>query len=441
MKTRVALVSLFFLFTFAYSQDWTTLNTANSGLASDEVRTICIDDNGIKWFGTDHGLNRFDGSTWQTYVRDDAAKQTLAGDVVNDIDFEVSGYGPEIWLSTQSGVSVMGVVLDAITQATPYRTDNTDLVSNTVRAVDVDDYHFKWFGTEKGVSKFSGSEWTSFSTLDYLSNDDIRAIDSDGTGWKYFATKGGGVSRLFDNGVDAITAPSPYDYAWSGLLSDSIFAVYVLENGNQWFGTDFGAAFHEGTETKAGWTVYTKDEGLVHNFVQAIAEDKNGAMWFGTRGGVSRFDGATWTSFTTANGLAGDVVYDIAVDTDGSLWFGTDRGISFYAGNTSVARTTEMAQMSGYALYPGYPNPFNASTTIEYALARPAHVRMEIFNMRGQIVAILVDAEQPAGEFRVSWDGCTSTGLPANSGVYLVSMTAADAQQAFRASHKVLLVK
>ena len=108
---------------------------------------------------------------------------------------------------------------------------------------------------------------------------------------------------------------------------------------------------------------------------------------------------------------------------------------------SGVARPEETARITDYTLHPGYPNPFNASTTIEYELARPANVRLEIINMKGQIVRTLVDEERLAGEFRVSWDGRTVTGLTANTGVYIVSMTAADAEQVFRASHKVLLVK
>jgi len=306
-----------------WAQNWHSYTRENSGLVSNEVRSICIDANGLKWFGTDNGLSNYDGATWLTFTAD-TSKTTLAHNSINDIVFEASNYGPEIWLATDNGVSVMGVSLDAITMATPYRKDNTGLISNTVYAALVDNKHIKWFGTDSGVSSFTGSDWSSFTNMNFLSNNHILSIGADKDGWKYIGTKGGGISRIFDNGIDAVTSASPYDYSWSGLLSDSIYAVCVLENGDQWYGTDVGAAFHDTTETKEGWDVFTTDSGLVHNFVQAIVEDDRGIIWFGTRGGVSNFDGFSWTSFTSDDSLIGNNVLDIAVDLDGSLWFATD---------------------------------------------------------------------------------------------------------------------
>ncbi|PJA28006.1 MAG: hypothetical protein CO189_05465 [candidate division Zixibacteria bacterium CG_4_9_14_3_um_filter_46_8] len=57
-----------------------------------------------------------------------------------------------------------------------------------------------------------------------------------------------------------------------------------------------------------------------------------------------------------------------------------------------------------YELVGSYPNPFNASTTIEYQLPYDSNVKLEIFNLRGQKVATLVDANISAGNHQVTWD-------------------------------------
>lgn len=65
-------------------------------------------------------------------------------------------------------------------------------------------------------------------------------------------------------------------------------------------------------------------------------------------------------------------------------------------------------------LHPNYPNPFNPSTVISYQLAEISEVRVEVFNMLGQQVAIPVDYElQPAGIHNVTFNAKGS-----NSGVY-----------------------
>ena len=70
------------------------------------------------------------------------------------------------------------------------------------------------------------------------------------------------------------------------------------------------------------------------------------------------------------------------------------------------------------ALNPNYPNPFRLETKIDYALPEQARVRMEIYNIRGQLVRVLIDGMQPAGYQSVRWDGRDDAGRPVASGVY-----------------------
>lgn len=72
-----------------------------------------------------------------------------------------------------------------------------------------------------------------------------------------------------------------------------------------------------------------------------------------------------------------------------------------------------------FELGQNYPNPFNPMTTIHYSLAAPANVKMEIFNMIGQRVELLVDRQQSSGSHQVSFNGSL---LP--SGVYFYRLTA-----------------
>ncbi len=71
-----------------------------------------------------------------------------------------------------------------------------------------------------------------------------------------------------------------------------------------------------------------------------------------------------------------------------------------------------------FELYQNFPNPFNASTTMRYALPEPCHVRLEVFSTLGQYVALLADGEQDAGFHNVTW----STDV--TSGIYYYRLTA-----------------
>jgi ligand-binding sensor domain-containing protein len=87
-------------------------------------------------------------------------------------------------------------------------------------------------------------------------------------------------------------------------------------------------ARHTGYNTLANWTVFDTKNGLINNFVQAIAVDKEGKVWFGTKNGISVFDGSAWTAITEKEGLVSANVLCIAVDNKGVVWIGTDNGVS-----------------------------------------------------------------------------------------------------------------
>jgi hypothetical protein len=66
-----------------------------------------------------------------------------------------------------------------------------------------------------------------------------------------------------------------------------------------------------------------------------------------------------------------------------------------------------------------HPNPFNPHTTITYALPRSGHLKLSVFNVRGQLVKTLIDGVRPAGPGQtVVWDGTDNPGSSAASGIY-----------------------
>lgn len=78
------------------------------------------------------------------------------------------------------------------------------------------------------------------------------------------------------------------------------------------------------------------------------------------------------------------------------------------------------------ALYQNSPNPLNPSTTISYSIPEGAalETRLEIYNIRGQIVRILIDRVQEPGVYQVFWDGTDGQGKEIPSGVYFYRLRA-----------------
>jgi signal transduction histidine kinase/ligand-binding sensor domain-containing protein len=71
---------------------------------------------------------------------------------------------------------------------------------------------------------------------------------------------------------------------------------------------------------------YGVAEGLAHNEVNALFQDRRGFLWFATREGLSRFDGHSFASYGSAEGLPHSFVHDVGEDAHGTLWVGRGRG-------------------------------------------------------------------------------------------------------------------
>jgi hypothetical protein len=70
-------------------------------------------------------------------------------------------------------------------------------------------------------------------------------------------------------------------------------------------------------------------------------------------------------------------------------------------------------------LSPNYPNPFNPSTTIEYAIPAEMNVELVVYNMLGQKLKVLHSGTQKAGYHRLQWDGTNEYGSSMASGIYI----------------------
>ncbi|HMY66635.1 MAG TPA: adenylate/guanylate cyclase domain-containing protein [Leptospiraceae bacterium] len=74
--------------------------------------------------------------------------------------------------------------------------------------------------------------------------------------------------------------------------------------------------------------VFTSTDGLSHNIVSSIVQDKKGYLWIGTYGGLNRYDGFEFRNFNMRDGLAFDAIRSLAATDDGALWIGTEKGLN-----------------------------------------------------------------------------------------------------------------
>jgi hypothetical protein len=98
---------------------------------------------------------------------------------------------------------------------------------------------------------------------------------------------------------------------------------------------------------------------------------------------------------------------------------------------------TESILPDAYVLEQNYPNPFNPETRIKYAVPETGHVTLRIYNIHGQLVKTLQDANQSAGRYERIWDGNNEFNNKVSSGVYFYRLQSNDFMQV----RKMVLLK
>jgi lantibiotic leader peptide-processing serine protease len=115
------------------------------------------------------------------------------------------------------------------------------------------------------------------------------------------------------------------------------------------------------------------------------------------------------------------------------------RAVLTARGNNALAKAargteqpTAMVEPTVLRLFPGYPNPFNPATVVSYQLPAVSDVRLVVYDLLGQELAVLVNERLPAGRYTARLD---ASGWA--SGTYICRLTAGNVTQ----TQKVLLVK
>jgi len=205
----------------------------------------------------------------------------------------------------------------AFAQIIHYTTFNSGLVSNNVSSIGIDSLGNIWIGTWfNGVSKFDGTNWTTYTTANGLVSNSVQDISIDAQNNIWFGTA---------NGVSVFDGTTWKSYTTAdGLCNNSITAIAFDLNGNKWLVSNYnGVSMYNDTI----WTNYSTADGLVNNEVFSIGIDSNGNKWFGTNDGVSKFDGVTWTTYNQYNSpLVGYSIYPIGIDQQDNVWFGMQGG-------------------------------------------------------------------------------------------------------------------
>ncbi|RKX20306.1 MAG: hypothetical protein DRP26_01935 [Candidatus Zixiibacteriota bacterium] len=114
-----------------------------------------------------------------------------------------------------------------------------------------------------------------------------------------------------------------------------------------------------------------------------------------------------------------------------------DAAIFKYYNMTDVDERAKDIIPTSFGLVGNFPNPFNPSTSIRYSIGKPGAVKIDIYDLLGRRVRLLVDEYENPGIYDIVWDGKDTRGINVASGLYFVRLQ----NQEGTSSKKMLLLR
>ena len=168
--------------------------------------------------------------------------------------------------------------------------------------------------------------WHSFGIHSGLSTPIVHDVVQDRQRRLWIATQGGGIVRYDGYQFTAFTTRD-------GLSHDSVACILEDRRGHLWFGTGHwlelyghGVCRYDGEV----FETFTRADGLGHNELSALLEDDEGRVWLATTMGLSCYDGERFRTYYASDGLPHHTIYALCQDRRGALWIGTRRGVCRY---------------------------------------------------------------------------------------------------------------
>ena len=379
---RTIVLFLYVLVTISSASSQVEINftalTTKDGLSSNTVNTILKDRFGLVWFGTEDGLDKFDGTNFKIYrhknndtsslksneilslfedkdgnlwvgtsggslslydrkkdafINIPSGREAIPNSVIRDV---CSDYKGNIWIAHFGGVSILNPKTKLVSNI-PLATEASDiLLKSPANCLFEDSRHLMWIGTTNGLMRYNPGTKSLIQFLhadtdaSSLSGNNVNAITEAKTGDIWIGTTDG--LSMFKEGTNSFTNYVAKGGNLKGLNSNNVNSIAV-DGDNLWLGTGAGLNI---LNTKTGLIKeFSFDYRNVHSLngpsVRCVYIDKQGGIyWLGMfGGGVNKYDvNLNLFNFVKSDvfdekGLNAPFVSSFAEDGKGNVFVGT----------------------------------------------------------------------------------------------------------------------
>lgn len=306
------------------------------GLSQITVQAILQDSKGFLWFGTEDGLNRYDGYKFINFRTDDNDSTSISDNFIWSIIEDREG---NIWIGTNGGgLNRYNYFSNSFTNYIHDPKNPNSISENNIRKLFEDDEGYIWIGTNSsGLCRFDFQKnqfekYTSGTSPNSLSNNNIRFISQDDDKNLWIATEGGGLNKFnkkennftvykdFKINNEILEVPS----VWS-LLNDGNFVwVGTYENGLIKFNRNSGKV--------EKYYSHTNESSLANNNITYLLRDASNLLWICTEGGLSILEekGNKFYNYqhnlSDIKSISNNIIRCAYKDNSNLIWLGTFGG-------------------------------------------------------------------------------------------------------------------
>ena len=318
------------------------------GLSSNAVYAIIQDDLGFLWFGTDNGLNRYDGYNFKIFRNDPADSNSISGDNIWALMLDNAG---NIWIGTKEGV--LNRYNPETEIFTKWQFKEARSEENSITCLYQDKQNNIWIGTYRGglykldLQKNDLQNWSSDpNDPNSLSYNYVRSISEDNSGNMLIATYYGlnkfnpAISNDFQQYYH-----NPFD---KNSISNNIIwslSKSSLDSNIIWLGTANGLTKYNLIENTFSRVDIPNPQNLLYGtsagiVIEEIIHDEK-IIWVNSYAGLLRknLDSGETNRFlrdeNNLQSLIDDQINEIFKDRSDVIWIATDNGLSYLSPKNS----------------------------------------------------------------------------------------------------------
>lgn len=340
--------------------------TTRSGLSQNDVTCIWQDSQGFMWFGTNDGLNRYDGKEFKIYR---SSADELTSIIIHDI---VEDHNKNLWIATiDEGINKLDLQTGKIEQYREQSAEGNSLINNEINSLVCDKEGVVWYCSKKGIGKITVNKegiyifnFKSDAFPDNFFMNSLLFVNGEGgillmTDHAFYHVQDSGLVKTFEIGDVFFKSICEFENNYIIGTSKGIFSISKVDfnantfdsnyftdlspsdciidnNRNLWVGTREEVFKFVFSESKSAFIPDYEFEQNKSRLILSklkvlnLYKDKTGIIYFGTYGqGVVKYNvqGKKFRYYALSDGTGGNKVRSVTEDEEGNLYIGKDFGL------------------------------------------------------------------------------------------------------------------